>query len=123
MEIMYTALCPSPESSPGSSSWPCLKTIYEPCHEKTNILHMLKFTGTLNKNQNKSICINKDADPLISTFVFTTWIVQSLSFLTPKFQASSHLLYLYSLVCVGPGWKLGLRIDQIDRYDMCIDTK
>ena len=23
----------------------------------------------------------------------------------PKFQASSHLLWLYSLICVGPGWK------------------
>ena len=28
---------------------------------------------------------------LISTFVFTTWIVQYLSFLNTKFQASSHL--------------------------------
>ena len=26
-------------------------------------------------------------------------------FLNPKFQASSHLLWLYSQVCVGPGWK------------------
>ena len=32
---------------------------------------------------------------LISTFVFTTWIEQSLYFLSPKFQASSHLLWLY----------------------------
>ena len=28
---------------------------------------------------------------LISAFVFTTWIAQSLYFLNPKFQASSHL--------------------------------
>ena len=42
---------------------------------------------------------------LISAFVFATWIVQSLYFLNPKFQASSHLLQLYSLVCVGPGRK------------------
>ena len=42
---------------------------------------------------------------LISAFVFTTWIVQSLFYLNPKFQASSHLLWLYSLVCVGPGRK------------------
>ena len=42
---------------------------------------------------------------LISAFVFATWIVQSLYFLNPKFQASSHLLRLYSPVCVGPGRK------------------
>ena len=41
----------------------------------------------------------------ISAFVFATQIVQSLYFLKLKFQASSHLLYLYSLVCVGPGRK------------------
>ena len=37
---------------------------------------------------------------LISTFVFATRIVQSLYFLSPKLQASSHLLWLYSPVCV-----------------------
>ena len=42
---------------------------------------------------------------LISAFVFATWIVQSLYFLNPKFQASSHLMWLYSLVCIGPGRK------------------
>ena len=35
----------------------------------------------------------------------TARIVQSLYFLNPKFQASSHLLWLYSPVCVGPGRK------------------
>ena len=52
------------------------------------------------------ICVNKDADQLrskISTFVFATWIVQSLYFLNPKFQACSHILWLYSSVCVQPG--------------------
>ena len=39
------------------------------------------------------------------TQVFATWIVQSLYFLNPKFQASSQLLWLHSLVCVGPGRK------------------
>ena len=34
-----------------------------------------------------------------------TRIVQSLYFLNSKFQASRHLLWLYSLVCVGPGRK------------------
>ena len=37
---------------------------------------------------------------LISAFVFATQIVQSLYFQNTKFQASSHLLWLYSLVCV-----------------------
>ena len=39
---------------------------------------------------------------LISAFVFVTWIVQSLYYLNPKFRASSYLLWLHSLVCVGP---------------------
>ena len=58
------------------------------------------------------ICQNKDADQLrgysaklISAFVFATRIVQSLYFLNPKFQASSHFLWLYRPVCVGPGRK------------------
>ena len=33
-----------------------------------------------------------------SAFVFATRIVPSLYFLNPKFQASSHLLWLYSRV-------------------------
>ena len=40
---------------------------------------------------------------LITALVFTTRIVQFLYFLNPKFSASSHLLGLYRLVCVGPG--------------------
>ena len=42
---------------------------------------------------------------LISAFVFAIRIVHSLYSLYPKFQASSHLLWLYSPVCVGPGRK------------------
>ena len=42
---------------------------------------------------------------LISAFVFAIKIVQSLYYLNLKFQASSHLLRLYSMVCVGPGRK------------------
>ena len=49
---------------------------------------------------------NKDADQLISAFVFAARIIQSFFYLNPKFQASSHLLWLYSLVCVGPCQKL-----------------
>ena len=42
---------------------------------------------------------------LISAFVFATRIVQSLSYLEIKFQASIHFLRLRSLICVGPGRK------------------
>ena len=38
---------------------------------------------------------------LISAFVFATRIVQFLFYIYPKFQASSFILWLYSLVCVG----------------------
>ena len=38
-------------------------------------------------------------------FLVPLSIVQSLYFLNPKFQASSHLLWLCSPVCVGPGRK------------------
>ena len=64
---------------------------YESRREKTGFLHMQ----------------NKDADQLCSNsaFVFATPIVQSLYYLNPKFQASCYLLWLYSLVCVGPGRK------------------
>ena len=42
---------------------------------------------------------------LISTFVFPIRIVQILFFLNPKFQDSSHLLWLHGLLCVRPGRK------------------
>ena len=42
---------------------------------------------------------------LISVFVFTTQIEQSLYYLNAKFRASCHLLWLYSPVCVGSGRK------------------
>ena len=44
-------------------------------------------------------------EKLISAFVFAIQIVQSLYYLNTKFQAFSHLLWLYSPVCVGPGQK------------------
>ena len=49
------------------------------------------------------ICENKEAadQPLR----FATQIVQSIYFQIPKFQASSHFLWLYSPVYVGPGRK------------------
>ena len=42
---------------------------------------------------------------LISAFVFAIRIVQSLYYRHPKFQTSSHLLWLYRPVCVGSGRK------------------
>ena len=55
---------------------------------------------------------NKDADQLrgytaklISAFAFATRTVQFLYFLNLNFQASSHRVWLYSPVCVGPGQK------------------
>ena len=62
------------------------------CDEKTNILDMGKQR-------------RRSSSQLNSAFVFTTCIVQFLYFLNPKFQASNHLLSLYSLVCVRPVWK------------------
>ena len=45
---------------------------------------------------------NREADQRL---VFAIQILQFIYFLNPKFQASSHLLWLYSPVCVGPGLK------------------
>ena len=67
------------------------------------LLHQYKVSLVMKK---PAFCIfeNKDADQLrgylISAFVFATWIVQPLFYLDSKFQASSHLLFVYSLVCV-----------------------
>ena len=58
------------------------------------------------------ICENKDADQLRGNhreadqrlcFRYTASTIPVLP--EPDFQASSHLLWLYSLVCVGPGRK------------------
>ena len=55
------------------------------------------------------ICENKDADQRRGNreadqcLCFRYTDVQSLYYLNSKFQASSHLLWLYSPVCVGPG--------------------
>ena len=57
------------------------------------------------------ICENKDADQLRGyreadqRLFLALRIVQSFYFLNTAFQASSHLLWLYSSVCVGPGRK------------------
>ena len=62
------------------------RSISEPPHGKTNNLHRRKQRPA----------------SLISAFVFATRIVKFLLYLTPKFQPSSLLLLLYSLICVRP---------------------
>ena len=42
---------------------------------------------------------------LRSALLFSIQILQSLCFLNPIFQASSHLLWLYSQISAGPGLK------------------
>ena len=56
------------------------------------------------------ICENKGADQLhgnhaADQLLSSRYIVQYLCFLNSKFQTSSHLLWLYSWVCVRPGRK------------------
>ena len=68
----------------------------------------MKHLSHLLRKPTICICENKGADQLrktkklISSFVFATRIVQFLYLLNPKFPVSSHLLCLYSPVCVGP---------------------
>ena len=58
-----------------------------------------------------SICENKHADQLHGNreadqrLCFRYTDSKSLYYINPKFQASSHFLWLYSPVCVGPGRK------------------
>ena len=73
-----------------------LSSEYEPRQEKT-----VFFAYAKTKTQISFAVTAK----VISVFVFATPIVQSLYVLNPKFQASSHLLWLYRLVCVRPGRK------------------
>ena len=74
-------------------------------------VHQYKDMSLVVRKPAFCICENKDADQLRGNreadqrLCFRYHIVQSLYFLNPKFQASSHLLWLYSLVCVGPGRK------------------
>ena len=68
----------------------------EPRHEKTGFLHMPK-------QRRRSASLYREADQHLCF----PYIVQSLYFLHTKFQASSHLVWLYSRFCVGPGRKPG----------------
>ena len=71
----------------------------EPRHEKTCFLHMQK------QRCRSAAQLHCMVTSQLISVVFATKIVQSLYFLNPNFQASCHLLWLCSLVCVGPGQK------------------
>ena len=78
----------------GDTDLACCKLNIEPSHEKTNNLHMRKpKTQISNCTADQRLCF------------FATRIVLFLFYLYPKFQASSFMLSLYSLVCVRPGRK------------------
>ena len=66
----------------------------EPRHEKT-----VFFAYAKTKTQISFAVTAKQ----ISVFDFATRIAQSLYVLYTRFQAYSHLVWLYSPVCVGPG--------------------
>ena len=62
------------------------------------------------RNPDFRICENTDADQLRRVRIAEQrlcfrYIVQFPFFLDPKYQASSYILRLYSLICVGPGRK------------------
>ena len=67
---------------------------FEPPHEKKKTICICKNKGA------DQLRINCGADQCLC---FSTWIVQFLYFLNPKFPASYHLLILYRPVCVRPG--------------------
>ena len=58
-----------------------------------------------NREADQRLCFHYTDSTIPLLPIYATQIVQSLYFLYTKFQASSHLVWLYSLVCVGPGWK------------------
>ena len=74
-----------------TSSHDLMRGINEPCREKTGLFAYVKTKTQI------SLAVTAK---LISVFVFATRILQSLYFLNTKFQASRHLLWLYSLVYV-----------------------
>ena len=78
------------------------------CMAHVKCLQHLEMSRVLRKPA-FCICENKDADQLRGNreadqrLGFAIRIVQFLFYLKPKFNSCSHLLWLYSPVCVGPG--------------------
>ena len=67
--------------------------LFEPRHEKTSFFAYAKTKAQI------SCAVTAQ---LISAFASATQTMQYPFFLNPKVQASSHLLWLYRPVCVGP---------------------
>ena len=94
-------------------------------NSKVRFLYVADHMSLVVRKPAFCICENKDADQLrgnamlISAFVFATRIVQSLYYLYPKLQASSHLLWLYRPVCVRPGRKPRRRVSQNEAHIVC----
>ena len=69
-------------------------------------------TGSFEQNYMKTCFLllffayAKTKTQISCSFVFATKLVQYLYFQDPKVQTSRYLLWLYTPVCVGPGWKL-----------------
>ena len=56
-----------------------------------------------NREADQRLCFRHTDSAIPYLSVFATRIVQFLIYLNLKFPASSHLLWLYSPICVGPG--------------------
>ena len=93
--------------------------IYEPRHERKKKQQIFAYAKT--KAQISFAVTAK----LISAFVFTAGIVQSLVFLNLKFQASNHLLWKHRPVCVRHGRnsrrQVFLRPSSYDTSDLSVD--
>ena len=106
IKIMQLAIC----SFPGIKIMPlamCLFLGITHISEKSLLLYepRCEKTGFFAYAKTKTPISFAVSAKLISALVFATRIVQSIYLLNPKFQCSSHLLWLYSPVCVGPGRK------------------
>ena len=100
--VCIVCLCPK-----NGTSWLIMGKVYiyggmgrQP-YNGSHVMRKPDFAIAKTKTQFSFVVIAK----LISAFVFATRIEQSLFFQNPKFQAASHLMWLYSSVCVGPGRK------------------
>ena len=82
----------------------CLNSKHLTFEPKQMSLRMIKPTICIMRKQRTRSAVQ------ISAFVFATLIVQFLFYLYPKFQASTFILWLFSLVCGGPGLKTKLYV-------------
>ena len=86
------------------SNWPYVSIFHETRRHMSRIMRKPAFCICEKQRRRSAPWYgNRVADQHLC--FLATWIAQSLNLLNPKFQASSHLLWLYSLVCVAPGQK------------------